>query len=78
MAGNLVGASSIYFVMRVYEQMPENPNLAAVMAGSGGFVGSQLVLAWVFHSNLSGVQWAGVSLVALGTVVATLGGPVLP
>ena len=74
LAGNIVGASSIYFVMRIYELMPANPNLAAVLAGSGGFVGSQLALAWIYRSRLRLVQWAGVSLVVLGTVVATLGG----
>ena len=74
LAGNIVGASSIYFLMRIYEQMPTNPNLAAVLATCGGFVGSQLVLAWLFHSRLSRGQWAGVSLVVLGTVVATLSG----
>ncbi len=74
LAGNAVGASSIYFVMRIYELMPANPNLAAVLANCGGFVGSQLVLAWLFRSRLSRIQWAGVCLVVLGTVVATLGG----
>jgi hypothetical protein len=72
-AGNIVGASSIYFAMRIYELFPTNPNLAAVLIGVGGFVGSQLVLAWLFRSKLTGVQWAGMCLYALGTVVASLG-----
>ena len=74
LAGNIVGASSIYFVMRIYELMPANPNLAAVLANCGGFVGSQLALAWLFRSRVSPSQWVGVSLVALGTVVATMSG----
>ena len=73
--GNIVGASSIYFMMRIYEMMSGNCNLAMVLAGSGGFIGSQLLLAWLFHSRLAVVQWAGIALVAIGTAVATLGGP---
>ena len=72
-AGNLVGATSIYFLMLIYEQMPGNCNLAAVLASSGAFVGSQIVLARLFRSRLSLGQWVGVVLVTLGTVVATLG-----
>ena len=50
--------------------------MAAVLAGSGGFIGSQLLLAWLFRSRLTATQWAGVTLVAIGSAVATLGGPV--
>ena len=75
LAGNVVGASSIYFLMRIYELMPGDCNLAAVLAGSGGFVGSQVLLAWLFRSRLGPAQWAGVALVAIGTIIATLGGP---
>ena len=74
-SGNGVGAASIYFLMKIYEMMPENSNLAAVLAGSGGFVGSQFLLAWMFRSRLTVAQWAGVALVAIGSAVATLGGP---
>ncbi len=73
-SGNVVGASSIYFMMKIFETVPGNCNLAAVLAGSGGFVGSQLLLAWLFRSRLTFVQWAGIALVAAGTAVATLGG----
>jgi hypothetical protein len=45
-----------------------------VLAGSGAFIGSQLVLAWLFRSRLRPAQWAGVTLVALGTAAATAGG----
>jgi len=74
LAGNIVGAGSIYFVMRIYEMMPANPNLAAMLIGCGGFVGSQLVLALMFRSRLRGVQWLGVCLVVIGMAVAALGG----
>jgi uncharacterized membrane protein len=70
--GNIVGVSSIYFMMLIYERMASNRNLAAVLAGGGAFVGSQIVLAWVWRSRLSTTQWIGVALVAVGTVVATL------
>ena len=74
-SGNVVGASSIYFMMKIFEALPGNCNLASVLAGSGGFVGSQLLLAWMFRSRLTVLQWAGIALVAAGTAVATLGGP---
>ncbi len=73
--GNVVGASSIYFLMLIYAFIPANSNLAAVLAGSGGFVGSQLLLAVLFRSRLAAVQWAGIALVAVGVAVTTLGGP---
>ena len=73
--GNVVGASSIYFLMRIYEQIPNDCNLAAVLANSGGFVGSQLLLAWLFRSRLCARQWAGIALVTIGTIIATLGRP---
>ncbi len=74
-SGNAVGATSIYFLMRIYEMMPGNSNLAAALSVSGGFIGSQLLLAWMFGSRLTLAQWAGIALVATGSTVATLGGP---
>ncbi|HEY3332970.1 MAG TPA: hypothetical protein VGK19_23255 [Capsulimonadaceae bacterium] len=73
-AGNVVGASSIYFLMQIYAAMPSNSNLANVLSGSGGFIGSQIVLAALFRSRLSGVQWTGIALTAAGMALATLGG----
>jgi len=73
--GNIPGGISMYFMMRIYELMPDNPNLAIVLAGSGAFIASQIALAWIFRSKLSAIQWVGVALVAAGTAVATLGGP---
>ena len=74
-AGNVVGASSMYVMMLIYAQMLGNRNLAAVLGNSGGFVGSQLLLAWMWRSKLGWGQWVGIALVAIGTVVATLGRP---
>ena len=73
-AGNAVGASSIWFLMQVYALLPDNSNLAAVLASGGGFIGSQLLLAWLFRSRLTPLQWCGIALVAVGTAVATLSG----
>ncbi|MEI8242267.1 MAG: hypothetical protein WCI17_03290, partial [bacterium] len=73
--GNLVGASSIYFLMKIYEQMPGNCNVALVLASGGAFIGTQIVLALIFRTRLTLVQWTGVALVAMGSVMATLGGP---
>lgn len=72
--GNIVGASSIYFLMLIFACMPANPNLAIVLAGVGGALGSQVTLAWLFRSRLSWVQWAGIVLATAGTAMATLGG----
>ncbi len=46
--GNVVGASSIYFLMKIYETMPGNCNVALVLAGGGAFIGTQIALALIF------------------------------
>jgi uncharacterized membrane protein len=74
--GNAVGASSIYFLMKIYEAMPGNCNVAMVLSCGGAFVCCQVALAVIFRSRLTWVQWAGVALVAAGSALATLGGPV--
>ena len=73
--GNVVGASSIYFLMKIFELMPTNPNLAAMLSVTGAAIPSQIVLAAVFHSRLRRVQWVGIVLTTLGTALAVLGGP---
>lgn len=72
--GNLFGAIGIYFLMLVFAAMPENPNLALVLAGVGSTLGSQLALAVLFHSRLSWIQWSGILLATVGTALATGGG----
>lgn len=72
LAGNVVGASSIYFLMRIYELMPGRCNLAAVLAGGGTFVGSQLILFCLFRPRLTFSQWCGIAAVMVGTAIATL------
>ncbi len=73
--GNIVGASSIYFLMKIYEQMAANCNVAQVLATSGSFIGTQIALSFIFRTRLTPVQWAGVLLVAVGSAISTLGGP---
>lgn len=73
--GNVVGAGSIYVLMKIYEAMPGNCNVALVLAGGGAFIGTQIALALIFRSRLTVMQWAGVAMVATGSAMATLGGP---
>ncbi|MCE9613613.1 MAG: hypothetical protein K8T26_05010 [Lentisphaerae bacterium] len=74
LGGNLFGGSSIYFLMLVFAQMPDNPNVALVLACVGSTLGSQLALAVLFHSRLSWIQWFGILLATAGTALATWGG----
>ncbi len=71
--GNVVGATSIIFLMRIFSKFPENPNLAYVLAIVGGGIGCQLATALVFRSRLSFVQWSGIVLALAGTALAMLG-----
>ena len=71
-SGNIVGAASIYFFMKIFESMPRNSNLASALGTGGAFVASQIVLAWIFRSRLALNQWAGIALIAAGMAVATL------
>ena len=71
--GNVFGASSIWFQMMLYKRL--NPNLALALAGGGAFVCAQLGLALIYHSRPTLVQWLGLSVVAVGMVLATVGGP---
>lgn len=68
--GNLFGASSIWFLMKLYARM--NANLAMAIAGGGAFLAVQIALALVFHTRPSVPQWLGYAMVAGGMAVATL------
>ena len=72
--GNALGVGSMYFLMKIYEAMRGNCNVAAALATGGSFAGCQICLALVFRSRLTRAQWLGVTLVAIGLAVATLGG----
>ena len=73
--GNLFGMGSMALLMKIYEAMPDNCNLANVLATGGAFIGTQVGLAWVFHSRLNLRQWCGIALVLAGISMATLCGP---
>jgi multidrug transporter EmrE-like cation transporter len=75
LVGNAIGSTSMWFQMMVYERMPENPNLVAVLTGAGASIGIQIALALLFRSRLSLLQWAGIATVILGSLIATYGGP---
>lgn len=72
--GNLVGAASIYPLMRVYESLAANPNLAAVLTSVGAAIGCQVAMTFLFRSRLAWTQWAGIALAMLGTILTILGG----
>lgn len=71
--GNVVGASSIFFMMRLYARM--SPNLVVALASGGAFLAIQLVMALVFHTRPTPLQWGGFAAVAAGMAVASLAAP---
>ncbi len=68
--GNLVGVSSILFLMRIYHAL--HPNLAAAVCTGGSFLLIQLTLAFCFSSGLSAGQWGGVCLMSAGIALIAL------
>jgi multidrug transporter EmrE-like cation transporter len=70
--GNLFGASSIWFLMKLYARM--NANLAMALGGGGAFLAIQAVLALVFHTRPAPVQWIAYVLIAVGMAMATAAG----
>lgn len=73
--GNVFGASSIWFIMKLYQQYM-NPNILAVVSGSVTFILVQVMMAWLFHSRPTMLQWVGITIVLIGTTIATFGGPI--
>ena len=71
--GNIIGASSIFFMMKIYQRM--NANIALTIAGGGTFLLVQFALAAVFKSRMTGWQWVGIMAVAAGMIIAGLGSP---
>ena len=71
--GNIIGAASIFFMMKIYERM--NVNIAMTIAGGGTFLLVQLIMAGLFKSRMNGWQWAGILAVAAGMMIAGLGSP---
>lgn len=71
--GNVFGASSIWFVMKLFHYM--NPNLLSALGAGVTFVLVQLLYVLVFHSRPSTLQWAGITLVFLGVTLASISAP---
>jgi len=68
--GNLLGIASTALLMGVYARL--NVNLAMVLATSGAFLLLQGTFWLVYHSPLTVWQAAGILLVGVGTVLASL------
>ena len=71
--GNLVGTGSVAFMVKMYELMPDSPNLVTVLGTSSVFIVCQLTFAFWFRSHLTLRQWAGIAIVAVGTVLTCIG-----
>jgi len=72
--GNIIGASSIWFLMLLYKTM--NPNVAMGLGAGGGFLVAQIALAVVFHSQLSFLQYGGLLAITAGMFFLSMGGNV--
>ena len=70
-AGNVLGASSIWFLMLLYRSM--NPNVALGLGTAGGFLCAQVAIALIFRSSLSLLQYAGIAAVSIGMVLFITG-----
>jgi drug/metabolite transporter (DMT)-like permease len=68
--GNLFGITSTWFLMKLYSSM--NVNIATVISSAGTFILFQFILWKYFHSPLSGLQWLGLAMMAVGIVMAVL------
>jgi multidrug transporter EmrE-like cation transporter len=70
--GNLLGVSSIWFMMQLYQRM--NANVAMAVGGGLSFVLVQLALTMFFHGRINLLQWGGIATILAGTLVTILAG----
>jgi len=70
-AGNVFGASSIWFLMLLYKVM--NPNVALGLATASGFLAAQAALVIFFRSHVSMLQYGGMAAIAAGMALITIG-----
>ena len=70
-AGNVFGASSIWFLMLLYRHM--SPNVALGLGTGGGFLCAQLALAFIFRSSLSPIQYGAMILISAGMAMFAIG-----
>jgi drug/metabolite transporter (DMT)-like permease len=66
--GNVFGIASTWFVMRLYQQ--GSANVVMALTSSLGFVSVQLVYWWLYRSPLDLLQWGGIGIVLVGTLMA--------
>lgn len=68
-AGNMLGITSIYFLMAVYKYL--NANVGEAICRGGYFVLIQIAFILVFHSRLNLLQWGGIVMIVTGIFVVT-------
>ena len=71
--GNILGAGSVWILMRLYELM--NVNVALAIGGGGAFFVVQIVLAIIFRSQVTPVMAIGILAIAAGMIMVGLGTP---
>jgi len=69
--GNIIGASSILLLIKLYEQM--QVNVAGALALGGGFLVAQVSLALVYRQGLAVAQYVGIVVIAAGMMMVTWG-----
>ena len=69
--GNIIGASSILLLIKLYRHMPVN--VAGALALGGGFLVAQISLALVYRQNLTLAQYVGIVVIATGIMMVTWG-----
>jgi small multidrug resistance pump len=72
LAGNALGITSTWFLIKIYARM--NVNLAMLVAGGGAFVIFQGASWLLFRAQVSLAQWAGILVVLAGMTLAMKGG----
>lgn len=68
--GNILGITSICFLMHVYKHL--NPNVSEAICRGGYFVLIQIAFILVFNSRLSFVQWCGMFFIIFGIFIVSL------
>lgn len=70
--GNIMGITSIYFLMIVYKHL--NPNVSEAICRGGYFIFIQIAFLLVFHSHLNIIQWGGITAILSGILIVSLCG----
>jgi len=70
--GNVVGISSTWILMLLFERM--NANIGYGLGFGGAFLLAQLAIAFVFRSRLSATQYAGLIAITVGMYFLATGG----